>query len=136
MIYRTLIYKYRSGYRASNKLEQPLNPYFTYRPTGIARGALKGCTEGVGVSRVLNLKVKPPPLLPNPRVEREGCLCSFEPFNRFKWAFSFATRFSRYVLVLKYVAATTRRVPNLFRSTPLFFRIFEIFDSQRNNLTI
>ncbi|KAI4497588.1 hypothetical protein M0802_007358 [Mischocyttarus mexicanus] len=28
------------------------------------------------VGRVLNLKVKPPPLLPNPCAEREGCLAS------------------------------------------------------------
>ena len=42
--------------------------------------------EEGGSRRVLNLKVKPPPLLPNPRAEKSRLPPgSLEPFNRFKW---------------------------------------------------
>lgn len=47
----------------------------TVEGRGVVGGG-KSREEVEGVGRVLNLKVKPPPLLPNPRAEREGCLAS------------------------------------------------------------
>ncbi|KAK1129114.1 hypothetical protein K0M31_020244 [Melipona bicolor] len=58
---------------SSNKLERDLNPYFTYRAVARLQRNSEGRGEAEEARRVLNLKVKPPPLLPNPRAEREGC---------------------------------------------------------------
>jgi len=77
----------RSRERLWDKLKVELNPYFIYQRTAKTRTGYRERERegrGLSVSRVLNLKVKPPPLLPNPRAEREGCSASTEPFNRFK----------------------------------------------------
>lgn len=62
----------RERERLRNKLKVELNPYFIYRRTA----GMKTRGPGRALGRVLNLKVKPPPLLPNPRAEREGCSAS------------------------------------------------------------
>lgn len=78
---------------SSNKLEQDLNPYFTYQPVARLRWSSERRGEAEEARRVLNLKVKPLPLLPNPRAEREGCSAPSSHSTDLNGPRSFATAF-------------------------------------------
>lgn len=73
LIYPTILFALERE-RLRNKFKVELNPYFIYRRTAKTWTGYRERERALG--HVLNLKVKPPPLLPNPCAEREGCSAS------------------------------------------------------------